>query len=239
MSTLYLIRHGQAGRLLDDYDRLSELGRQQARALADHWLDREVSLDGVWSGSLRRQVETGGEVGERYSSRGCHFPAIARNPAFDEYPAEAIFRSLGDYLRDTDNTIRQLADVWEQADTSIDRNRAFNRLLEAVIGRWISGNHPGYEPPVSWANWSEAVRDALRSVLSRAGRGTTTALFTSGGVVAVAVQTILEAPALKAADLNWRIHNASVTRFTFSGDRISLDCFNDVAHLSPPQLTYR
>ena len=239
MSTLYLVRHGQAGQLLGDYDRLSKLGRQQARALADHWLAREVSLDGAWSGELRRQTETGGEIADRYASRGGRFPIIARNTAFDEYPAEAIFRSLGDFLRKTDNTVRRLASVWESAETNMDRSRAFNRLFEAVIGRWISGDHPGYEPPVSWISWSGGVRDAFHDVLKRAGRGTTTALFTSGGVVAVAMQTILEAPAPKAADLSWRIYNASVTRFTFSGDRISLDCFNDVAHLSPPQLTYR
>jgi len=42
-----------------------------------------------------------------------------------------------------------------------------------------------------------------------------------------------------AADLNWRVHNGSVTRFTFSGSRVALDTFNDTAQLDAGMLTYR
>jgi broad specificity phosphatase PhoE len=49
----------------------------------------------------------------------------------------------------------------------------------------------------------------------------------------------LQAPDIKAADLNWRVHNCSVTRYTFSGERVSLDTFNDVSHLPPGMHTYR
>jgi broad specificity phosphatase PhoE len=239
MSTLYVVRHGQAGRLLEDYDRLSELGREQARALADFWLQRGLVIDQAWSGELRRQTDTAAEVAARYAALGRQFPPVTARPAFDEYPAETILTSLGEHLRETDADIGRLAEACESAAQGTDGKRAFNRLFEAVIGRWIAGDHRGFEPAVSWSDWSDAVRDALRDLLASAGRGTATALFTSGGVVAVTVQTILEAPARKAADLNWRIHNASVTRFTFSGERISLDRFNDVAHLAPSQLTYR
>lgn len=84
------------------------------------------------------------------------------------------------------------------------------------------------------------MRDSLHRVLHEAGKGSAVAIFTSGGVVAVTVQTVLEAPDIKAAELNWRVHNASVTQYTFSGNsRVSLDRFNDVSHLAPEQLTYR
>ena len=97
---------------------------------------------------------------------------------------------------------------------------------------------PGY--PVSWKAWSEGVRDALRAAVAATGKGETCVIFTSGGVVGVSLQTVLEAPDIKAAEVNWRVYNASVSRYTFSGaGRISLDRFNDVNHLSLEHLTYR
>jgi broad specificity phosphatase PhoE len=70
--------------------------------------------------------------------------------------------------------------------------------------------------------------------------GQSIGVFTSGGVIGVAVQSVLQAPEIKAAELNWRIHNGSVTQFTFSKGRIALDSFNDTAHFTDPALlTYR
>ena len=36
-----------------------------------------------------------------------------------------------------------------------------------------------------------------------------------------------------------RVHNCSVTRYTFSGERVSLDAFNDVSHLPVDMQSYR
>ena len=75
--------------------------------------------------------------------------------------------------------------------------------------------------------------------MRRNDSGKTVAVFTSGGPIGVSVQSALEAPDLKAAELNWRVYNCSVTQFTFSGERISLDAFNGTAHLQPEMLTFR
>ncbi len=51
---------------------------------------------------------------------------------------------------------------------------------------------------------------------------------------------MLRAPEVVAVELNWRIRNASTTQFTYSGQRIALDNFNLVHHLTEPELlTYR
>lgn len=239
MSSLYVVRHGQAGPAPDDYDRLSGLGRQQVRALGEQWRRRGLVFEAAWSGELRRQVDTAEEVAAAMRESGAGFPDCERLGAFDEYPADTILKSLGEHLRASDSAVRRLWLSFDAAASGAERSRAFQRLLEAVIGRWVAADHAGFEPPVTWREWSDEVRDGLRAVLSSAGRGTNTALFTSGGVMAVTVQTVLEAPPAKAAELNWRVYNAAVTRYAFSGARITLDCFNDVSHLSPAQLTYR
>ena len=47
MSSLALVRHGQASLFADDYDILSPLGEAQARHLGDHWARRGEVFDEV------------------------------------------------------------------------------------------------------------------------------------------------------------------------------------------------
>jgi broad specificity phosphatase PhoE len=240
MATLYVVRHGQARLFTEDYDRLSDLGRAQANALAQHWLQSGVRIDTAWTGKLKRQIDTASAVEAAFRDAGENFPVVARDARFDEYPAETIMQTLGRHLCETESDLGALAARLEAATDERARYRDFHQLLEAVIARWVEGHYASaVDLPVSWREWSEGVRSGLRRVMSRAGKGGAAAIFTSGGVVGVTVQTVMQAPDIKAAELNWRVHNASVTRYTFSGDRVSLDAFNDVSHLSARQLTYR
>jgi broad specificity phosphatase PhoE len=66
MGEIILVRHGQANSSANDeagYDRLSDLGHQQARWLGDYLRDREGTFDKVISGSLRRHRETAAGIG--------------------------------------------------------------------------------------------------------------------------------------------------------------------------------
>jgi hypothetical protein len=53
------------------------------------------------------------------------------------------------------------------------------------------------------------------------------------------VQQSLSAPEKSFLAVNWRVKNASITEFTFSRDRLSLDGFNNVEHLDEALRTYR
>ena len=50
MSSLYLVRHGQASFLADDYDVLSPLGEEQARQLGRYWARIGLRVDEVIAG---------------------------------------------------------------------------------------------------------------------------------------------------------------------------------------------
>jgi len=239
MSTLLLVRHGQARLFTDDYDRLSNLGLSQAEALADFWLERGIRPDSVFSGSMIRQRQTADAVGKLFMMHGEEWPELQENIGLNEYPAKEITESLVSALRNTDSTFDRLAAELESSKTHADKYRHLHRLLEAVMARWVANDYGDVDVPVSWQTFSGSVRTALRDVMSSAGRGKTVAVFTSGGPVAISVQTILQAPEIKAAELNWRVHNCSVTRYTFSGERVSLDAFNDVSHLPVDMHTYR
>lgn len=239
MSELLVVRHGQARLFTDDYDRLSDLGVMQAGALAKAWMDADICPDQVWSGTLQRQLSTAESVGVEMASNGKAWPAHRTLKGLNEYPAEEIMATLGKHLANNDQRIAALAAACDEAGEGADRYRHFHRLLEAVIACWVRGDYQGCDVPTSWEAWSGGVRRSFAEIMSAAGSGQRVAVFTSGGVIGVSVQSALEAPEIKAAELNWRVHNASVTRYTFSGTRVSLDRFNDVAHLPAEMLTYR
>lgn len=66
MGEIVLVRHGQANAAAtneEDYDRLSDLGREQARWLGAWMAEHERPFDRVLAGSLNRQSHTAAEMG--------------------------------------------------------------------------------------------------------------------------------------------------------------------------------
>jgi broad specificity phosphatase PhoE len=240
MSKLVLVRHGQASFFQDDYDRLSPVGERQSRALAEHWLRHGVAFDEVYAGTLKRQTRTAEVVGDAFREAGVSWPELVVLDGLNEYDADAIMGSLLPELRARDDRIGRLDDEFRAAADGQERYRTFHRLLEAVMAEYIRGAYTadGFEP---WEAFSGRVRDALRRIMGKPGNGRRIAVFTSGGPIGVSVQTMLGAPDIKAAELNWRVHNCSLTEFTFSSERVALDAFNAVPHLlaEPELLTYR
>lgn len=239
MSSLYVARHGQASFFSDDYDRLSPLGTRQANLLGEFWRRQGVGVTEVYTGTLVRQIETASAVAKCYADADLSWPEATTLAGLDEYDAENILHVLGAELASRDPKVRRLTSEYEHAETDAERYRTFHRLLEAVTRYWVSGDYEssGFE---SWSAFRDRVRQALRTILDGEGRGRHVAVFTSAGVVGTLVQTVLDAPEEKAAELHWRLYNCAVTDFTFTQGRISLDGFNSIAHLGDPELhTYR
>ena len=239
MSTLALVRHGQANFFTDDYDRLSELGKRQSRVLGEYWLEKGVAFDEVYVGTLRRQRETAEAAGEAFAAAGKDWPEHVVLPGLDEYPGDVVQEALLPILCERDESFVRLKSDYENAAEGEEQYRTFHRLLAGVMQVWISGDHDtnGLMP---WTEFRDGVLSAIDTIRGREGSGRRVAVFSSGGPIAVTVQSVLEAPDRMAGELNWRIRNCSVTELTFSGDRVALDCFNGVAHLTDPELlTYR
>ena len=88
-----------------------------------------------------------------------------------------------------------------------------------------------------WPTFRDRVVEAFAELRDTA-RGEV-ALFTSVGPTAVLLAEVLELPPLKAFEQAWRIYNASITRIVYSGSRMTLDGFNEVAHLPLDRWTHR
>ena len=60
------------------------------------------------------------------------------------------------------------------------------------------------------------------------------------GAVTVCLQVALGCPNRVAFDIGWRVRNASITEFLFSRDRLTLENFNGLPHLTDRSLiTFR
>ena len=233
MGRLLLIRHGQAAAFTEDSDRLTELGVRQARALGEHFVAEKLQIDVVVKGSLRRHAQTEAEVAAAYRAAGLPWPTAIERSDWNEYDAGAIMSVLGEELQKRDPTFAQQVAEFQAAFEGPERNRFFQRMFESLMARWVRGDVLA-EGVESFVVFHGRVTRGLAQILSEA-KGTV-AVFTSGGPIGTCVQHGLRAPGETAVELNWRVRNASITEFVFGKGRLSLDCFNSVAHFTDPKL---
>lgn len=139
MGTLFLIRHAQASFLEQNYDKLSPLGEAQARLLGDYWAQHNVVFDRACVGPRIRQKDTASLVSEAFENKGLTFPPPQVLSEFDEYQGEAVLeRSLPGLVKN-DRGIRDLYAAFHSAPDSVRRRATFQKLFEAVIGKWVQG----------------------------------------------------------------------------------------------------
>jgi broad specificity phosphatase PhoE len=234
LAQLILVRHGQATPFEEITDRLSPLGETQSRKLAEFWIRNQTSFDEVFTGSLLRQRRTEELVAEAYTGRGLAWPNAQVIPELNEYDADSVVKQLAPQLAARDPEFRLLVEAHE-CGGGPDRNRRFQKMFEALMNRWITGelDSPDVE---SWRAFRDRVQRGLRRITQGGASGRRVAAFTSGGPIGVAVQIALDAPDRSGLELNWRVRNCSLTEFVFSGKRLSLDSFNAIPHLEDPAL---
>lgn len=230
MSLLLLVRHGQASFLTDDYDRLSPLGEQQARLLGEFWRDRGLPLDAVYSGGLKRQIDTAEIVRSVYLDAGLPAPERTLLTGLDEYRAEEfLFHHLAE-LCERDDDLAALYRTFKESNEEKDRYRAYQKMFETAMGYWLRGEI-GDSEVESWMDFVSRVRGAIRQMTDRAGSGEHVAAFTSGGPIGVAMHHALETTPEATLQLSWMVRNSSVSTFLFTRDRFTLSSFNELPHL--------
>ena len=227
MSLLVLVRHGQARAFEKHSDRLSEHGELQAITLGEWWRQHGVTFDEALCGTLERQARTAQLAG---------LTGVRQDPRWNEYDAGGVLEKGIPALTAEDPAFAKLAEAAEKYRATPEANRHFQRMFEILMHRWVDGTL-AIDGVESWADFQSRVRSALNEII--AGPSRNVVIVTSGGPIATAVQTVLDAPPRKAIEINWRVRNCSLTEFLFSKGRVSLDGFNAVPHLAPQAITYR
>ncbi len=232
MSTLVLVRHGQASALAADYDRLSTLGREQGRVLGEHWADAGARFDRVVVGPLRRQRQTEGAVESVYRQRGLEWPDAEpmaeldehHGPAVIQHHSAALFREIG------------VSEADQDAGGEAGSLRRYFKIYQLGTRRWVQDaleTPPGLEP---WADFRARVASGVGRLANGDARGQRVAAFTSGGATAAAVGAALGLDDEKVFELSMRVRNGSLTELLFSSGRLALETFNTTPHFREERL---
>jgi broad specificity phosphatase PhoE len=218
MGRIYLLRHGQANLLGDDYDRLSELGRRQAELAGATLAAQGVDPVLVATGALQRQIDTA-----RHARLAARWRAeVEIDPALDEYRHQDLFAARFPQLADH-------AAMSALVSALPDPRRGFQNLFESAFAAWLAG--AVREGGLTWSAFRARAVTALRRAAARCGTGETAVVVTSGGVIAAIVQDLIGLPDAETLKLHNPLYNASITRLMTRGDDIALSGFNDVSNL--------
>lgn len=218
MGTLYLVRHGQASFGAEDYDRLSDLGRQQSRRLGEYFARKGLRFDAVISGTLRRHLETLDGIRLGLGDLATNMDAALPWPGINEYDSAAVIAAVHPPPL--------------QKPTSPESYRQHFRLLRDGLAQWMAGAVQPRGMP-SYAEFVAGVIGALDHVRSQ-HHGKNVLMVSSGGPISTAIGRVLGTPAETTIELNLRIRNSSVTEFAFTPKRHMLLTYNTLPHLDHP-----
>lgn len=217
MAELYLIRHGQASYGAANYDKLSELGHQQARWLGEYYRRQGIEFGHVLTGNMVRQRETATGICE-----GLGMPS----QDFDTHLGlnEFNFNAISDaYLK--------LYPEHRPAEGA-HRNQFYQLLKKAMLS-W-SRDELTNELPESWQQFRARVQDALTHIQSLSDKKRILAV-SSGGAMAMAMSIVLQAPPSAVIELNLQTRNTGVSHYFFNRNTIRLSGFNSTPHLDDPE----
>ncbi|MEL6885761.1 MAG: histidine phosphatase family protein [Pseudomonadota bacterium] len=208
MSHITLIRHGQANTHAKDeasYDRLSDLGHQQAAWLGAHLRDTRNQHARLYTGTLTRHIETADSM------------ATGLTATRDDRLNELEYFTMAKALEAEHGIIAPAAPS------------EFVAHFPVVLQHWLEDKLEG--APERFHRFEERIRDALSDI----SRGDGPALVvTSGGVIAMAMRQHLSLDIPTMANIGLAIMNSSMHRLHPIGGTWAPVMFNAVPHLERP-----
>lgn len=210
MTTITLVRHGQASAGTDNYDRLSPLGVQQARYLGEWWAKTGLTPTAAFAGTLQRQQHTAKLVLEHGNLSSLTVETLSN---LDEYAHTDVDREFGGGFSSDGGSHLTLPDY------------------HGIIDRWRSAPNSALNGVESWSNFMSRGLHAVEEARQAVGSSGHAVLFTSGGVIATLLGTIQSLPSKLIIDNIWHIKNSSVTTLLCNDNSKYLINYNCVPHL--------
>ncbi|MFT4993559.1 MAG: broad specificity phosphatase PhoE [Paraglaciecola sp.] len=217
MSELYLVRHGQASFGAKNYDKLSELGMQQAKWLGEYFQQREIDFSRIWLGDLVRHQETAEGICSAFSQ-----------------PPERITRgSLNEF--DFQNIAAAYLNLFPHEKPAPDAQpAAFYRLLKKAMKAWSDGRLPLELLTESWQQFRQRVEQSRQDICA-ADDGNPVLVVSSGGAIAMFMSIVLGLGAEQVIELNMQIKNSAFSHFYFNQRTVRLSSFNNIPHMDVPE----
>jgi broad specificity phosphatase PhoE len=233
LSSLYLVRHGQAG-TRDHYDALSDLGRRQAQLLGQYLAAQKVQFGAFIAGCLNRQKQTADEVWRAYRAAGAQAPEIVSDPGWNEFDMTAVFNEFAPRLCEADPQFKQDYDALMRAlqDASSPIHHAWTECDTQAMRAWMEGRWPCRTE--SWAAFCARVL-GCRESLAGHGSGDAVAVFTSACPIAIWAANALGVSDGQIMRMAGVLYNSAVTTLRLREGQTMLFTFNGLAHLNDPR----
>jgi len=212
MANIFFVRHGQASFGAENYDQLSDLGRQQSRWLGEYFIARGTRFSRVLAGTLVRQQDTAREL---LGAMGVPADGIVTHAGLNEYPGEVLYAA---YTGGADPRVQQRSDY-----------KGYWRTFRAAMEAWADDRLDGM--PETWGEFGERVLSALRLAVDGVPRDESVLVVSSGGAIGRAVSAITRAPGITAIEFNLQFRNTGFCELVSVGDGMRLVSFNSVPHL--------
>lgn len=205
MSHITLIRHGQANSTAKDeisYDKLSPLGREQARWLGDHLRESHTHHTRLYTGTLTRHIETADAM------------------ETDLTPVRDARLNELEYF-----TLATLMEKQHGVPFPMEQG-AFSQHLPHMFDTWKDGKINN--PPETFQQFEHRVHSALEDI--SAGDGPAL-VVTSGGLISMAMAQAMGLGVPAMARIALAIMHTSMHRLFPIGGHWSPVLFNAVPHL--------
>jgi broad specificity phosphatase PhoE len=212
MALVFLVRHAQASFGTHDYDRLSDLGRQQSRWLGEYFAERGVQFARVVAGSLKRQQDTAREI---LGVVGQDAGLIQTHEGLNEYHGEKLYAA---YTKGADPVAHQKADY-----------RGYWKTFRAAMLAWAADDLP--EMPETWGEFAQRMRAGLHQGSTGLGRDDIALVVSSGGAIGRIISELTGASAASAIEFNLQFRNTGFCELLAIGDELRLTSLNNIPHL--------
>ena len=210
MPEITLVRHGQAKQNAtseEDYDRLSDLGRTQAKWAGEHLRKLKLSYDAIVTGTLTRQIDT--QILMNIDTKA----PVVRDERFNEIR-----------LYDLASLLKKQFEINFPKD-----ELGFKQHLNLTFKKWENGEI--MNPPETFQNYKSRVSEGLNEIKDL---GEKILLVTSGGIVAMAIKHTLNLNTEALGNCLLASYNTGITKLLYYDQGFVISQVNALPHLETP-----
>jgi broad specificity phosphatase PhoE len=210
---IIFVRHGQAQFGQANYDKLSEVGHEQAVALGKALFEQGITIDHWVRGDMVRHAETLKGISQGMRTQVSHQIVT---PDLNEYDFTGQLNARF---------------VGSKAPVGLHTDRKTHfRALRETLALWQ--NDKILNPPESWAAFETRLKRAQQTIFGL--EGDTILVVSSGGAISKIVANALGVSHAKQVDLQLQIKNASMSTFIYSRRTggFFLNAFNETPFVS-------
>ncbi len=205
LTTIYLVRHGQASFNADNYDKLSDKGIVQAQVLGEALSRKMYKPDKVVTGTMFRHLETAEHSLLAFDKAERQDFIQHEDANWNELDHQAI---LGIYQKEfsTAKGVRSYLETKENA------KEGFQKIFLGAITQWMNTENNKHYPE-SFQEFTSRVLKALNQLLeSENNSENNIVIYSSGGPISIIISHLLNIPFSEFIRINMSLVNGGITK---------------------------